>query len=75
MVLMPWDKFYKQKTVYVLGGTHASLKLKFATAAKLYAIGLTETIMVLHSDKLTGYDRNLGRNLTNNQWAIKQLIN
>ena len=59
--------------IYVLGGTHASLKLKFKVAADLYEKDRAETVMILNSTRLTEFDKELNRNLTDNEWSVKQL--
>jgi hypothetical protein len=59
--------------IYVLGGTHASLKLKFQVVADLYEKDRADTIMILNSTRMTEYDKDLDRNLTDNEWSVKQL--
>jgi len=58
--------------IYVLGGAQKSLKLKFCTAADLYQKGGYK-LMFADSKGLTEYDRHLDRNLTNNEWTVRQL--
>ncbi len=64
----------KPNTVlYVLGGTQTSLIYKFKIVADLYHRGLCKKILLLSGPGMTEYDPLLGRNLTNNEWAVKQL--
>lgn len=60
--------------LYVLGGSHKSLKKKFKTAADLYSRGLCEKMLLLSEPGITEYDPLLGRNLTNDEWAINKLV-
>lgn len=62
-----------QSILYVLGGTQCSLVHKFRAASHLYHAGASEKIMVLHSPGVTAFDAALQRNLTNDEWAVKQL--
>jgi len=39
----------------------------------MYHAGASEKIMVLHSPGITAFDATLQRNLTNDEWAVKQL--
>jgi len=64
-----------QSAIYVLGGTQESLRLKFREAAGLYLAGLAQSIMVLHSIRLTEFNPEVCRNLTENEWSIQQLTN
>lgn len=59
--------------LYVLGGTQYSLIHKFRAASQMYHAGASEKIMVLHSPGITAFDATLQRNLTNDEWAVKQL--
>ncbi len=61
--------------VYVLGGWKGSLKKRFRFAANLYQQGLCKKILFLSRQGITEYDPQLGRRLTNDEWAIKVLIN
>jgi hypothetical protein len=58
---------------YVLGGTQESLDYKWKTVAKLYAEGAVGKILILHRPGITEYSPVLGRNLTNDEWAIGKL--
>ena len=59
--------------VYVLGGSQSSLEYKFKTVADCYRKGICKTILILSRPGITEYSRSLGRNLTNNEWAILKL--
>jgi len=59
--------------IYVLGGSQSSLKFKFKTAASLYHDGISNKIMILSRPGKTEYSSLLGRNLTNDEWAIRRL--
>lgn len=59
--------------VYILGGCQASLEEKFKTVAKYYHNGTCKRILILSSPGITEYSSLLGRNLTNNEWAVLKL--
>jgi len=63
----------KVDAIYVLGGSQKSLALKFNTAARLYHDGICNKILILDRPGITEYSSKLGRNLTNNEWAIQKL--
>jgi uncharacterized SAM-binding protein YcdF (DUF218 family) len=54
---------------YVLGGTEASLEKRFLLAAALYKEGTVAKVLFLSRSGKTHYDQDLGRNLTNDEWA------
>lgn len=58
---------------YVLGGTEASLKKRFLLAAALYKEGTVAKVLFLSRSGKTHYDQDLGRNLTNDEWATRCL--
>ena len=58
---------------YVLGGTQDSLSFKWKTVARLYAERKVRNILILHKPGITEYSPVLGRNLTNDEWAIGKL--
>ncbi len=60
-------------TIYVLGGSEPSLKLKFEVAASLYKKGQCDQILVLHVKGKTTFSPSLGRNFTRDEWTIKEL--
>ncbi len=59
--------------IYILGGSQCSLKSKFKTTAELYHKGISKKIMILSRQGKTEYSTLLGRNLTNDEWAIWKL--
>ncbi len=68
---------YKGKAiniVYILGGSQNSLINKYQTTAELYHRGLCKKILLLSNPGVTEFDSSLGRNLTNDEWAIKKLV-
>jgi hypothetical protein len=58
---------------YTLGGTQDSLSYKWKTVGRLYAEGTVRKILVLHRPGITEYSPAIGRNLTNDEWAIGKL--
>jgi len=58
---------------YVLGGTEASLEKRFLLASALYKEGTVGKILFLSRSGKTRYSQGLGRNLTNDEWAIRYL--
>ena len=68
------DKSENEKTaLYILGGAHDSQLLKFQKAAELYKQGVVPTVCVMHMDGITAYDTKLGRNLTEDEWTVREL--
>lgn len=59
--------------IYVLGGGQDSLVNRFRIAASLYHKGFSEKILILSRPGITEFSPELGRNLTNNEWAIREL--
>ena len=59
---------------YILGGTQDSLSYKWKTVGRLYAEGTVRKILVLHRPGITEYSPDLGRNLTNDEWATGKLM-
>jgi hypothetical protein len=59
--------------IYVLGGNQDSLTHRFREASILYHQGLSNKILILGRPGITDYNTDLGRNLTNNEWAIREL--
>ena len=58
---------------YVLGGTQDSMNYKLRTVGQLYAEGTVRKIFILHRPEITEYSPELGRNLTNDEWAAGKL--
>jgi len=63
-----------ERVIYVMGGSQKSLKNRFKTAAELYQRGIGKKILVFSEPGITEYDPQIGRNLTNDEWAIRRLI-
>jgi len=63
----------KSMAIYVLGGDQGSLTSRFQKAASLYHQGFSKNILILSRTGITEFSRKLGRNLTNNEWAIREL--
>ncbi|PWB65697.1 MAG: hypothetical protein C3F14_05190 [Deltaproteobacteria bacterium] len=59
--------------IYVLGGNQESLTARFRKAASLYHEGLARRILILERPGITEYSPELGRNLTNDEWAVREL--
>lgn len=59
--------------IYVLGGNQDSLINRFQKAASLYHKGYSKKILILSRPGITEFSPELGRNLTNNEWAIREL--
>ena len=68
------DLHSKDKSIiYVMGGSQDSLKHSLKTAAEFYHRKIATKILILSRPGITEYDPTLGRNLTNDEWAIKKL--
>ncbi len=67
------DYAQESTVIYVLGGSEKSLEERYKTAAFLYHEGLSKRILILSVPGITEYDPALGRNLTNDEWSVKQL--
>ncbi len=79
-ILLPYltaaDDLHEEKSfdaVYILGGGQESLEAKFKALAPLYADGRCRNIMILSRPGTTEYSRDLGRNLTNDEWSFLTL--
>jgi len=59
--------------IYVLGGGQRSLEYKFNTAAELYKNQVADKIWILSRSGTTEFSPELGRNYTNDEWAIDRL--
>jgi len=59
--------------IYVLGGTQRSLEQNFRMASALYQKGLADKIFFLSRPGITEYSRELSRNMTNDEWSIREL--
>jgi hypothetical protein len=63
----------RKVVIYVMGGDQHSLRVKYATTACLYNTRIGKKVMILHMPGITEYDEVLDRNLTNDEWSLKQL--
>ena len=59
--------------IYVLGGNQDSLIFRFRKASSLYHQGLSKKILILSRPGITEFNPELGRNLTNDEWSIREL--
>lgn len=59
--------------IYILGGSQNSLRRKFVVAARLYHDRRTRKVLILHRPGKTEYNRVLGRNMSNDEWAAARL--
>lgn len=64
----------KETIIYVLGSTQERLKYHFQTAAALYNGRVAERIFILSRPGITEYSPTLRRNLTNDEWAARELV-
>lgn len=69
----PSDPSENKAILYVLGGDQDSLRLRYLKASELYHRGLSKKILVLSRPGITEYDPGLERNLTNDEWSIREL--
>lgn len=60
--------------IYILGGAQESLTYRFKTAADLYNRGIGKKILILSEPGITEYDPVIERNLTNDEWTIRKLV-
>ena len=67
------DSAQSNTVIYVLGGSQKSLKGRLKTASQLNHQGLSRRILLVSRPGITEYDLDLHRNLTNDEWSIKQL--
>jgi len=70
---IPEKKSKIKSLIYVLGGNQDSLVNRFRKAASLYHKGFSKKILILSRPGITEFSPELGRNLTNNEWAIREL--
>lgn len=59
--------------IYVLGGGQLSLEKRFPIAAALYKDQIATRVLILSRPGITEYSTDLGRNLTNDEWAYGKL--
>jgi hypothetical protein len=59
--------------IYVLGSAQERLTFHFRTAADLYKQGIGNRIFILSRPGITEYSPKLSRNLTNDEWSVREL--
>jgi len=59
--------------IYILGGDQDSLHPRFQKASTLYHKGISSKILILSRAGTTEFDSSIGRNLTNDEWSIREL--
>jgi uncharacterized SAM-binding protein YcdF (DUF218 family) len=59
--------------IYVLGGNQSSLAQRFREASILYHQGVAGTIHIMSRPGITEFSPELRRNLTNDEWSIREL--
>jgi uncharacterized SAM-binding protein YcdF (DUF218 family) len=65
--------FANRTIIYVLGGGQDSLNTRFQIASILYHQGISNKILILARAGTTEFDFDLGKNLTNDEWSIREL--
>jgi len=63
----------EKSVVYILGGDQISLSSRFEIAADLQSNGVVHKILLLDVPGITEYDPIIKRNLTNREWATREL--
>ena len=69
----PSDPSENRAILYVLGGNQRSLTKRYLKASELYHRGLSKKILVLSRPGITEFHHGLGKNLTNDEWSIRDL--
>jgi uncharacterized SAM-binding protein YcdF (DUF218 family) len=59
--------------IYVLGGNQVTLASRFREASILYRQGAAGKIHILSRPGITEYSPELRRNLTNDEWSVREL--
>jgi hypothetical protein len=67
------DPSMNKAVLYVLGGNQDSLRRRYLKASELYHRGLSRKILILSRPGITEFNHSLGRNLTNDEWSIREL--
>ena len=68
------DQFPKQRQIlYVMAGNEKCLRSRLEKASQLFHAGRADRIWVYVQPGITYFDHALGRNLTNKEWAQRQL--
>lgn len=60
--------------LYILGGPQNSMENKFRVASERYHEGVVSKILFLSQSGITEYSSKIGRNFTNDEWALEKLI-
>lgn len=61
--------------IYVMGGDGQSLIVRLRAAARLRNSEGAKTILTMKRPGITEFDKQLNRNLTNDEWTVRQLKN
>ncbi len=67
------DPSMNKAVLYVLGGNQDTLRRRYLKASELYHRGLSGKILILSRPGITEFNHGLGRNLTNDEWSIREL--
>ena len=59
--------------IYVLGGAQPSLQKKYERLGSLYRNVEYKKVLILDRSGITEYNKDVGRNLTNNEWSLMQM--
>lgn len=63
----------RMDVLYVLGGNQDDLEIRLATVSSLYHQGVCARIWILSEAGSAEFSAELGRNLTNDEWAARKL--
>jgi hypothetical protein len=67
------DSGHGRTALYILGGAGESQFLKFQKAASIYKQVDVSTVWVMQVDGITTFDPELSRNLTEDEWTLREL--
>ena len=70
----PSDPSENKAILYVLGGNQRNLTRRCLKASMLYHQGLSKKILILSRSGNTEFSHTRGRNLTNDEWSIQELM-
>lgn len=62
-----------ESVIYVMGGSQPVLESRFKKAAVIYRHGSASRILILSRPGITEFSPPLGRNFTNDEWAMEKL--
>ena len=68
------DPSENKAILYVLGGNQRNLTQRYLKASMLYHNGFSKKILILSRSGNTEFSHTRGRNLTNDEWAIQELM-